>query len=388
MAKVLRYFLGVMSPQGYVFRSDQLGEPGRWRCWVVMGGAYATRSQLIARVRQAMEERCPVIEELLCSADPSALSGAIFPGIMGSITDGEPPHAIRPRFPGCFEQLVPLWDCIDQAALWESREELIRRSRETERLSRDAEGYLYAAGALMGDLASIGAAAMDRGKLLAYARRLAAREFPHSSDGKGVGQGQEETCPIPPAPVDRQGHSPFNVSWGQEKVRFVSAITGEGRVLLRDTLAAAAPRIIAIEDDWGAASNALLEALRELAIEMGNEVVTCRCPLFPFTKIDHLLLPQLGLGFITLNRATAPVLSGLQERTIHASRFSDAGLLRERRARGRFLRKAVSGMLDQAGEVLGQAAAAQRRVDEILLAATDQGKVERVTERVIREISG
>lgn len=359
MAKVFRYFLGVHSPQGYVFRPDQLGEPGRWRCWVVMGGAAATRSQLIAGVRKAMEERCSVIEELLSSTDPSVLDGAIFPGLSASIADGEPPHAIRPRYPGFFEQPVPLWDCLDRTALWDCREELLARSREAERLSTDAGGYLYAAGALMRELASVGAAAMDREKLLAYARRLAAREFPRSSGNKGK----------------------------QEKARFVSAITGEGRVLLRDTIAAAAPRIIAIEDNWGAVSNALLEAIEELAIQTGNEVVTCRCPLFPFTKIDHLLLPQLGLGFVTLNRATGPALSGLQERTIHAARFTDPDLPRRHRARGRFLRKAVSGMLDQAATVLGQAAEVRRGVDEILLAATDQTEVEKVTERVIDEMT-
>ena len=199
---------------------------------------------------------------------------------------------------------------------------------------------------------------MDREKLLAYARRLAAREFPRAPEG----------------------------SQGKEKARFLSAVTGEGTVLLRDTIAAAVPRVIAIEDNWGAVGGALLGAMGELAVKGGNEVIACRCPLFPFTKLDHLLLPRLGLGFVTLNRATAPVLSGLQERTIHASRFSDMGQLRGKRERSAFLRKAVSGMLDQAATVLSQAAAARRGVDELLLAATHQEKVEEVTARVIQEM--
>lgn len=360
MAKVLRYFLGVQSPQGYVSRSDQLGEPGRWRCWVVMGGAAATRSQLIARARQGLEDRCSLIEELLCSSAPSAPEGAVFPELSASIADGEPPHVIRLRYPSA--QPVPLWDCLDRAALWDRREELLARGREAERLEKDAVGYLYAAGALMGELISVGAAAADRGKLLAYAQRLAAREFPRSSGGREAG-------------------------WEQQKERFVSAVTGEGKVLLRDTIAAAAPRVIAIEDNWGAVASALLEAIKELALASGTQVVVCRSPLFPFTKIDHLLLPRLGLGFVTMDRATAPALAGLPERIIHAGRFSDLGLLRQKRARGRFLRKAASGMLDQAAAVLGQAVTVQRQADEILLAATDQAKVDLVTQRVIGEMS-
>ena len=331
MDKVLRYFLGSSSPQGYVSRPDQLGEPGGWRCWVVQGGAAASRSAVIARARRAMEGRDALVEELVCSGDPSTLDGAIFPGCRVSIADGDPPHAIQPRHPGAYEEMVSLWGCLDRRVLWDAREEIIRLEREEERLERDAGGYLYAAGALTGELASMGAAATDRGKLLAYARRLAAR--------------------------------------------------------LRDTVAAAAPRAIAIEDSWGAVANALLEALRDLALESGLEVVTCRCPLFPFTKLDHLLLPQLGLGFLTLNRGNARELTGLTQRAIHATRFCDGARLRQRKGRAAFLRRAAAGMLDQAAEVLGQQREARRQLDRLLLSATDQDAVEAVASRVAKEMA-
>ena len=358
MDKVLRYFLGSSSPQGYVSRPDQLGEPGGWRCWVVQGGAAASRSAVIARARRAMEGRDALVEELVCSGDPSTLDGAIFPGCRVSIADGDPPHAIQPRHPGAYEEMVSLWGCLDRRALWDAREEIIRLEREVERLERDAGGYLYAAGALTGELASMGAAATDRGKLLAYARRLAAREFPRPAGKKGG-----------------------------EKVRLLSAVTPEGQLLLRDTVAAAAPRAIAIEDSWGAVANALLEALRDLALESGLEVVTCRCPLFPFTKLDHLLLPQLGLGFLTLNRGNARELTGLTQRAIHATRFCDGARLRQRKGRAAFLRRAAAGMLDQAAEVLGQQREARRQLDRLLLSATDQDAVEAVASRVAKEMA-
>ena len=358
MDKVLRYFLGSSSPQGYVSRPDQLGEPGGWRCWVVQGGAAASRSAVIARARRAMEGRDALVEELVCSGDPSTLDGAIFPGCRVSIADGDPPHAIQPRHPGAYEEMVSLWGCLDRRVLWDAREEIIRLEREGERLERDARGYLYAAGALTGELASMGAAATDRGKLLAYARRLAAREFPRPAGKKGG-----------------------------EKVRLLSAVTPEGQLLLRDTVTAAAPRAIAIEDSWGAVANALLEALRDLALESGLEVVTCRCPLFPFTKLDHLLLPQLGLGFLTLNRGNARELTGLTQRAIHATRFCDGARLRQRKGRAAFLRRAAAGMLDQAAEVLGQQREARRQLDRLLLSATDQDAVEAVASRVAKEMA-
>ena len=379
MDKVLRYFLGSSSPQGYVSRPDQLGEPGGWRCWVVQGGAAASRSAVIARARRAMEGRDALVEELVCSGDPSTLDGAIFPGCRVSIADGDPPHAIQPRHPGAYEEMVSLWGCLDRRVLWDAREEIIRLEREEERLERDAGGYLYAAGALTGELASMGAAATDRGKLLAYARTGGiCGSFVSEAIARAVATSECNAAMEFPRPAGKKGG---------EKVRLLSAVTPEGQLLLRDTVAAAAPRAIAIEDSWGAVANALLEALRDLALESGLEVVTCRCPLFPFTKLDHLLLPQLGLGFLTLNRGNARELTGLTQRAIHATRFCDGARLRQRKGRAAFLRRAAAGMLDQAAEVLGQQREARRQLDRLLLSATDQDAVEAVASRVAKEMA-
>ena len=118
------------------------------------------------------------------------------------------------------------------------------------------------------------------------------------------------------------------------------------------------------------------------------DVLVCRCPLFPFTKIDHLLLPQLGLGFVTLNRATASALEELCERTIHASRFCDGSVLRERRARSSFLRKAAAGMLEQAGALLAQAEEVRGRLDGIYHAAMDQEAAGKIARQVAEEMEG
>ncbi len=356
MAKVFRYFLGANSPQGYISRFDQLGEAGDWRRWVVTGGSAQGRAALIAQAQKRLVPRCAEVEEIRSTGDPKRVEGLILPEHRIAIADGGPPHFLRPQCPGAYERIVSLWECLDQDTLYRAREELLALGEEEKRLWKDARGYLYAAGALAGDLASVGSAAMNRGKVLAYARGAALREFPH------------------PLPGGKRG---------REQVRFLSALTGEG---IRETVAAAAPRTIAIEDSWGAAANALLESLRELALESGVDVLVCRCPLFPFTKIDHLLLPQLGLGFVTLNRATASALEELCERTIHASRFCDGSILRERRARSSFLRKAATGMLEQAGVLLAQAEEVRGRLDGIYHAAMDQEAAGKIARQVAEEM--
>lgn len=358
MAQALRYFLGANSPQGFVSRFDQVGEPGDWRCWTVTGGSARSRAGLIARVGELLGETPR--EEILSTGNPETLAGLIFPARQQSLVDGGPPQTLPPRCPGAFERVVSLWDCLDQNRLFAAREELLRLSGEEQRLRKDAGGYLYAAGALMGELASIGTAAMNREKLQAYARRLAIREFP-----RPAGEGKQ----------------------GRESVRFLSALTGRGPVLLRETVALAAPRTIAIEDRWGAVSNALLETLRELALDAGLDVISCRCPLFPFTKLEYLLLPGPGLGFFAQNPGNAREMAGVAERAIHASRFSDTVLLRESRARSSFLRKAAAGMLEQAAAVLSRAEDARRELDAFYHAAMDEAAAERIARQVAGELS-
>lgn len=353
MTQALRYFLGSNSPQGPVSRFDQLEEGAR-RCWVVTGGSARGRALVLSRAAEALGDHEPR-EEILSLHSPGELAGLLFPARGLSAAGEELPL----RCPGGRERVVSLWDCLDQDCLFVQREELSRLTEEEERLRRDAGGYLYAAGALMGELASMGYSAMDREKLLGYARRLALREFPR------------------PRPAGRRG---------RESVRFLSALTGEGPVLLRETAALAAPRTVAIEDGWGAVSNALLEALRELALEAGVDVVSCHCPLFPFTKLEYLLLPGLGLGFFAKNPGNARELEGLAERTIHAGRFSRTDLLRERRARSGFLRKAAAGMLDRAGEVLARSQAVRLEKDALCHAAMDRDALEEIAQRTAAEI--
>ena len=357
MAKVVRFFLEAASPHGMVARPDQLGEPGSWRTWMVTGGSARGRAALLAQVEEALarEDR----EEILSLYNPKELAGVIVPARKVSAADGDRFPSPRPRCPGGFERMVSLWDCLDQGQLFAARRELLNLSGEEKRLRKDAGGYLYAAGALLGELASVGNAAMDRGKLLAYAQRLALREFPR---------------PLPGG------------ARGKESVRFLSALTGEGPVLLRETIPLAAPRTIAIEDSWGAVSNALLEALRELALEAGLDVITCRCPLFPFTKLEYLLLPGPGLGFFALNPGNAKAIAGTAERTIHASRFSDMALLGERRARSAFLRKAAAGLLNQAGQVLCQAETVRLELDRFYHAAMDQAAAGEIARQVAAEM--
>lgn len=257
-----------------------------------------------------------------------------------------PPHTLEPQYPGAYEALFSLGDCWDEDRLYQNRGAIMELGGRCSKLHKNSASYLYAAGTLLSQLQTMADEATDHQKVLRLATSIAAREFVKKPTGQT----------------------------GTEQVRFVSGITNKGSVVFQDTLAALAPRRYILEDNWGAASSLLLATLRQLALEKGLAVVTCACPLFPFTKIDHLLLPGLGLGFVTQNKLHPITLVG--ERTIHARRFTDLEKLRSKKHRMSFLHRAALNMLEQAGTLIGEAKQNHDLLERYYVGAMDFGKVD------------
>lgn len=221
------------------------------------------------------------------------------------------------------------------------------------KLHKTASSYLYAAGSLISQLQSVADDATDHHKVLRLAGSIAAREFPKRN---GV---------------------------GHEQIRFVSGITNAGSITFEDTITKLAPRVYVIDDNWGAASSLLLATLRQLALESGQNIVTCACPLFPFTKIDHLLLPELGLGFVTRNKLHPLTMPG--ERTIHARRFTDTEKLKSKKHRMSFLMRAAMNMLEQATTTIDEAKKNHDLLEVCYISAMDFEKVDDKVQKLIEK---
>lgn len=352
MATILRFFLGANTPQGFVSRFDQLGDPrGDWRCTVIKGGPGTGKSTLMRRLSDALSDDCKVIEEIHCSSDTDSLDGVIFPEFKLSIADGTPPHALEPRYPGAYENVVSLCDCWDKNALYAARGTLIPLADRISQCHKGAVSYLYGAGALLGEVRQIAGAATDLEKIRRLAKRLAQNEIPRVSGP------------------------------GSERVRLLSAVTNKGPILFADTVAAVASKLYVVDDPWGHAAPELMKELRTLALAAGQEVITCVCPMAPFSKIDHLLLPGLGLGFVTRNKFHPIDLPAY--RVIHARRFTDADAIAARKMRIKFLLRASENMLEQAGERIGEAKALHDELEAIYKDAMDFRKAGEITLGVI-----
>lgn len=345
----VRFFLGANTPTGFVgFQQELYDATDGWRAYLIKSGPGTGKSTLMRVLYEKLTACGEEAEVLCCSSDPTSLDGVVFPRKKLCVLDATAPHIVEPQYWGAVEQIVPLSVCADERLLHSKAAEIRTVTLENAALHRRCRRYIAAAASLLADNAHIEEQVMDREKIRQVAARIARREW------------EPSTAP------------------GRETHRFLSAVTPEGILTFYDTLSSLCPRIYTVLDEYGAAARLLLEELRRQALADGQSVISCPCPLQPEAGAEHLIFPELGLGFTTSNsfhEADFPAY-----RRIHAARFTDAEALRLKRQRLSFNRRAAKELLDTAVTLSAQAKAVHDRMEEYQIAAMDWGKAKKLTD--------
>lgn len=349
-------FLGANTPEGFISLFDELYDPaGDWRAYVIKGGPGTGKSGLMRRVADEMEQAGYTAQRVLCSSDPASLDGVIFPHLRACIADGTPPHVIEPRFPGAVEEIVNLGAYWDAEQLRAHADGIRAAFTKNSAYHQRCIGFLSAAGSLANDTLRIALECINADKIVAYTSRFAAREF-----GAGHGHvGRESRC-------------------------FLSAITPEGIVMCYDMIAHLCDRVIVIDDAYGAVSSLILERLRSYALAAGLDVTVCLCPMSAGKRIEHLIIPSLGLCLFTSNRFHPAPEAPL--RRIHARRFIDEEMMKTHRYRLHFNAKAETELLAEAIRMLENAKQTHDALEAFYIPAMDFKKVEKKGAQIIRKL--
>ena len=348
-----RWFMGCNSQNGFYSLFGQFARPEEgWHCILIKGGPGTGKSTLMKRVVRLAQRRGQPVEAIHCSSDAASLDGVILPRMKTVLLDATPPHALEPQYPGAVEQPFSLCECWNEEMLSAQREEIVRLGEEIGGLHRQTVRYLTGAGALLGEARRLEAETIDTEKLKQYVRRLAARELP---------------------PQEKGGH---------ETLRLLSAVTDRGTILFHETISTLCSRVFCLEDPYGAVAAELLRQLRDEAMERGYHVISCPCPLSP-EKLDHLLIPERGLGFITSNALHPAPLAG---QAIHASRFTNRTLTKERRVRLRFLQKTAATLQQQAEGAITEAHRRHNQLERYYIKATDFAAVDQRAAKLLEKL--
>ncbi len=357
-AKTADFFLGANSPAGFTSYFSELTDPNLTNhCYIIKGCPGSGKSTMMKKTAAHFAGKDHLTERIHCSSDPDSLDAVILHDSKAILADGTLPHAIEPTLPIVYEKIVSLFECFDTEALSAKRAMAMETDRKIKDCHKRCCCYLAGAAMLLEDNCRTAAECTDYLKIQKLAQKLAAKELPRKKNG----------------------------AVGLERKRLLSAITPKGIVAFTDSITALCDKIYLIRDEYAASSTALLRALKVLALENGYEVFACYCPLDQQNKLEHLLIPELSLGFVTENSYLQPELEPY--RVIHFSRFTDKSKLRLKKQRLSFNRRAAKEILDEAVKSLVKAKAYHDELEDIYQSGVDFDLIGRVQENTVKEIA-
>lgn len=352
------FFLGCNTPQGFVSRFDQLADPDDgWRLYVIKGGPGCGKSTMMRKIADHLINLGEDVEIICCSSDVDSLDGVICHSLKFSIADGTPPHIIEPKYPGAYESIVDISTCWDEEILFANRDKIIELSKKCSKCHEYCYRFLGAAASLTGDSYRMAMDCLDVSKLTGYCKRLSQREIKTRKNSKG-----------------------------RESARVLSALTNKGVVSFTDSIKLLCDRVYLINDDYGVVSRILLQHIRSAALEAGNDVISCYCPLSPFEKLENIFIPEEKLGFITSNIYHDFSRDIDAYRIVNCRRFTDNDKLKDCRKRLTFNRKASQQMVAHARKLMAEAKEIHDELEGYYLNAIEFPKVDALTETIIKKI--
>ena len=355
MSAAPAFFLGANSPAGFYSLYSELISPARARrIYLIKGGPGCGKSTLMRQVEQQALQAGLSAQRILCSGDPDSLDALLLPEVNVALADATSPHVLEPKFPGVVEQYVNLGSCYDHEGLQTVREEIMSCMTGYPACYRRAYRCLDAAFELSEDVRATLLTPQLSQRLSRRARGILRRELKPKRD--------EEK--------------------GQVTRRFLSAVTHKGPMTLFDTAAALCPRLYVLQDEYALGHELLMELLAG-AVEGGYDVISCPDPMAP-ERLQHLLIPEIGLGFVTSTPACP--YAGPCARRIRLDAAPEGVLVREARPRLRFALKVSAALLDEAVTSLAQAKQMHDELEGLYNPYVDFGRVKETADAISAEI--
>jgi GTPase SAR1 family protein len=273
LGHIKKVFPGGNTSQGfYSFYHYILGSEAR-KLFILKGGPGVGKSTIIRQVAQVMFNKGYDLELHCCSSDNDALDGVVIPKLQVAIIDGTSPHVVEPKNPGVVDEIINLGDFWNEAQLYTNKEPIIQISGEVSRCFRRAYGYLAQARILNEEIESYywDSLSLNVKELNKKTVNLIKEIFNNKQEEHGM---------------------------SYERHLFASGITPKGFVNYLNTIFGQLKKRYVITGNEGTGKATILEKIYRTAICLGFNVEVYHCSLIP-NKIEHLLIPELGIGVIT-----------------------------------------------------------------------------------------
>ncbi len=353
MTHTTHFFLGANSGQGFQNLFNRFCDrEDLYDLVVLKGGPGAGKSTMMRTIGKAMEERGEQVEYLYCSGDPDSLDGIHIPRIRTAVVDGTAPHVIEPKYPAAVDRYVNLGQFYDIAAAKRDRADILHFTQAGSAAYRRAYRALGAARQMEDSAAALVTEGLDAVKLLRRTDGIIAREL----RGKGSGGGDDE--------------------------RFLGSLTCRGPVWRFDSVQTLCARIYMLQDTYSLAFP-MLQRIHTAASAKGFRAVVCPDPEHP-DRIQHLLLPELELAFVTSREGMA--YTGPAYRRVRLDAMVDAAHYKRFKARLRFSARVADALREEGLEALREAKAAHDQLEAVYHPHVDFNGVDQMVREELTRI--
>ncbi|MDD7718739.1 MAG: ATPase [Eubacteriaceae bacterium] len=276
MSETRHYFPGNNTPEGFFSYYDYIinqREANKKIC--IKGGPGTGKSTFMKTVAHRLESIGKSIDYLHCSADPNSIDGIIIKEDSIAIVDGTSPHVIDPVTPGAVDNIINFGDFWVAEGFDDIKNEIINGSEECSHWYALAYNYLSAAKCIYKSLEKINDDCMEISEVYKIASDIIEREYRR-----------------------------YDISYrsGKTKKFFATAITCEGTISYVKTLLHNLEKIYLINVPEGYSNSSFMSIIKEGAVYRGFDAECFYCPMNPENKIEHIVIPELSLAFVTTNK--------------------------------------------------------------------------------------
>lgn len=333
-------FFGGNTPNGFYGRfEDILFMDEAKKIIYLKGSSGSGKSTLMKKVAAAFEEQGIEVDYIHCSNNVTDLDGICIREKGISMVDATAPHVCDPTVPVAIDEIFNLADFINRDYVREHADELLRLQNQKKPYYQKAYRYLNAACKIYENNIYMNHQALNQVKLQASI--------------------EEE--------VKRFSAEELSRRPGRNRCFFASAVSPQGMVSYLDDLVKG-KNIIALKGENGMGMEQMLKAIRDKANSRGYYTESCLCTL-DTEKMDHLLIPEQNLAYITLNdyhNTGQPV-----DRVIDFEQFCDMDWLKEYNEEKDYNKKLFAELLEKAMNMMNAQKVVHDEIEKIYVASMD-----------------
>lgn len=169
---------------------------------------------------------------------------------------------------------------------------------------------------------------------------------------------------------------------GRTDYRFLGSVTCMGPIWRFDSIEALCPKVYQLYDTHGLAAP-MLERIHAAAAARGFQTIACPSPDH-IDRIQHLLIPALGLAFVTSREGM--VYTGSAYRKVRLDTMVDAAHYKRYKARLRFSARVENALREEGLEALRDAKAAHDKLEAVYQPHVDFAGVDQCVQTELKRI--